>query len=183
MYQHMTFETFEVKENTTVEERERLLSAARIAEEYAHRPMNWLLFAGKFGSGKTHLAAAIANFRRNQGDEVVLLTAPDLLDYLRATFAPDSNVTFDKLFTRLRDVSLMILDDLGTEASKPWAQEKLFQLLDYRYVARMPTVITTAKNMPEMNQRLVSRLVDQRICRTVEIDVQSYAMRMKRNRR
>ena len=83
----------------------------------------------------------------------------------------------------MRDVPLLVLDDLGTEASKPWAQEKLFQLLDYRYVARIPTVITTAKNMGEINQRLVSRLIDPRICRMVEIDVQSYAMRMKRNAR
>lgn len=183
MYQHMTFDSFDVDENVTGEEQQRLTISARIAYEYAQKPINWLLLAGKYGSGKTHLAAAIANYRRNQGDEVVLLTAPDLLDYLRTTFAPDSNVTFDKLLTRLRDVPLLVLDDLGTEASKPWAQEKLFQLLDYRYVARLATVITTAKNMSDINQRLVSRLIDPRICRMVEIDVQSYAMRMKRNHR
>ncbi|MEM9953537.1 MAG: ATP-binding protein [Chloroflexota bacterium] len=183
MYQHMTFDSFDVDDNVTVEEHQRLTQAARIAYEYAQKPINWLLFAGKFGSGKTHLAASIANLRRNAGDEVVLLTAPDLLDYLRTTFAPDSNVTFDTLLNRLRDVPLLVLDDLGTEASKPWAQEKLFQLLDYRYVARMATVITTAKSMNDINQRLVSRLIDPRICRTVEIDVPSYAMRMKRNRR
>lgn len=183
MYGHMTFDTFDIEDNVTVEEHQRLTQAARHAYEYAQKPTNWLLFAGKYGSGKTHLAAAIANQRRNQGDEVVLLTAPDLLDYLRTTFAPDSTVSLDKLLDRLRDVPLLVLDDLGTEASKPWAQEKLFQLLDYRYVARIPTVITTAKSMNDINQRLVSRLIDQRVCRTIEIDVQAYAMRMKRNRR
>ncbi|GAB5493317.1 MAG: hypothetical protein Phog2KO_35320 [Phototrophicaceae bacterium] len=183
MYAQMTFDTFDIDNNVTVEEHQRLTNAARIAFEYAQKPVNWLLFTGQYGSGKTHLAASIANFRRNQGDEVVLLTAPDLLDYLRTTFAPDSNVTFDTLLTRLRNVPLLILDDLGTEASKPWAQEKLFQLLDYRYVSRLPTVVTTVKKLSEINPRLVSRLVDQRVCRMIEVDVQSYAMRMKRNRR
>ncbi|MGJ3237702.1 MAG: ATP-binding protein [Anaerolineae bacterium] len=181
LYEHMTFDNFDVDRNLTTDERTRLTAAARIAYEYARQPMNWLLFTGKFGSGKTHLAASIAIERRNAGDEVVMLTVPDLLDYLRATFAPDSNVTVDKLLMRLRDVPLLVLDDLGNEASKPWAQEKLFQLLDHRYITRMPTVITTTKQMNEINQRLVSRLIDQRICRMVEIDVPPYAMRMKRN--
>ena len=72
------------------------------------------------------------------------------------------------------------MDDLGMEAAKPWAQEKLFQILDYRYVGRMPTVITTSKELHELNPRMVSRLNDQRICRVIEMNVQSYALRMKR---
>src|SRR5690606_19504912 len=131
------------------------------------------LFAGEFGSGKTHLAAAIANYRRNQGEEVMFITAPDVLDYLRTTFAPDSAVSFDKLFDQIRNVPLLVLDDLGMEAAKPWAQEKLFQILDYRYVGRLPTVITTSKEMNDLNPRLVSRLIDSRISKIVEISVQS----------
>ncbi|MEL6526868.1 MAG: ATP-binding protein, partial [Chloroflexota bacterium] len=158
----------------------RLMRAARSAFEYAQAPLGWLLFTGSFGSGKTHLAASIANFRRAQGDEVVLLTAPDLLDYLRTSFSKDSSTTLDRLLDQLRNTSLLVLDDLGVEAPKQWAQEKLFQLLDYRYVGRLPTIITTAKNIDEINPRLVSRLLDQRVCRTVDIKVPSYAMRMKR---
>lgn len=182
MYDSMTFDNFDVKDNLTADEQKRLMKAANQAYEYAQQPLNWMLFAGTFGSGKTHLAAAIANYRRDQGDEVVLLTAPDLLDYLRTTFAPDSPVTFDTLLDRLRNVPLLILDDLGTEAAKPWAQEKLFQLLDYRYVSRLPTVITTAKDIESINPRLVSRLIDPRVCRVVMIDVPAYAIRLKRGR-
>lgn len=182
MYSHMSFESFNVDEKVTVEEAERLSHAARAAFQYAQKPDSWLLFVGEYGSGKTHLAAAIANHRRNMGEEVMLLTAPDLLDYLRTTFAPESSVSFDKLFDKVRNVPLLVLDDLGMEAAKPWAQEKLFQILDYRYVGRMPTIITTSKEMNDLNPRLVSRLIDQRICRIIEMNVQSYALRMKRKK-
>lgn len=180
MYAHMTFDSFDVETRATPDERKRLTQAARAAYQYAQNPENWMLFTGDYGSGKTHLAAAIANERRNQGDEVLFLTVPDLLDYLRTTFAPDATTTFDRLFDRVRNVPLLVLDDLGTESDKPWAQEKLFQILDYRYVGRLPTIITTSNDLGKVNPRIVSRLIDPRICRTVEITVHSYAQRLKR---
>jgi DNA replication protein DnaC len=180
MYRHMNFDSFNYDDYVTEEEYHRLQAVLQKAIDYAQSPENWVLFSGEFGSGKTHLAAAIASYRRDLGEEVMFLTVPDLLDYLRTTFAPDANITFDKLFDQVRNVPLLILDDMGTEATKPWAQEKLFQILDYRYVGRLPTVITTAKSMNEINPRIVSRLQDQRICRIININVQSHALRMKR---
>lgn len=180
MYAHMTFEHFDVETRVTSDEHQRLTQAARTAYQYAQRPENWLLFAGDFGTGKTHLAAAIANYRRDQGDEVMFMTVPDLLDYLRTTFSDDAKMSFDALFHRVRNVGLLVLDDIGAESSKPWAQEKLFQILEYRYVGQLPTVMTTARTLGELNPRVVSRLIDGRICRIVEIAVKSYAERMKR---
>jgi DNA replication protein DnaC len=54
----------------------------------------------------------------------------------------------------------LILDDLGAHASTPWAQEKLFQLLNHRYNAQLPTVITTNQRLEELDPRLRSRLQD-----------------------
>ena len=140
----------------------------------------WLFLMGAFGTGKTHLAAAIANYRSSVGDNVMFITAPDLLDYLRTPFDPKADATFDKLFNQVRNVPLLILDDLGTESAKPWAQEKLFQILDHRYVARTPTVVTSAKSMEELPERIKSRLLDQRICRNIGITATSYVKRLKR---
>jgi DNA replication protein DnaC len=182
MYTHMTFDTFNVQNNVTNTEHQILLKAAQAAFEYAHHPANWLMFTGGYGTGKTHLAASIANFRKKRDDDVTFLTVPDLLDHLRNTFSPDSNVTFDKRFNQIRNTPLLILDDMGTESAKPWAQEKLFQIMDYRYVSRMPTVITTVKRLNDMNPRIVSRLIDKRICRTIEIKSRSYAERIKQHR-
>ena len=180
MYEGMTFESFDIETNITPPEQENLLKAARVAEEFSHQPTNWLLFMGNFGSGKTHLAASIANYRRMLGDDVLFMPVPDLLDYLRTTFDPKTDMTYDKLFNQIRNAQLLVLDDLGTESAKPWAQEKLFQILDYRYVGRKPTVITTAKKFEEINQRLVSRLIDSRVCRNIALTIPAYAQRIKR---
>jgi DNA replication protein DnaC len=59
---------------------------------------------------------------------------------------------------------VLVLDDLDVQANIPWVREKLFQLLNHRYAARLPTVITTALSMDELGERLASRLVDPTVC-------------------
>ena len=62
---------------------------------------------------------------------------PDLLDHLRATFAPGSDVSYDELFETVAIAPLLVLDDLGTQSSTQWAQEKMFQILNHRYNDRI----------------------------------------------
>ncbi len=183
-YGHMTFNSFDTKTNVTAEEERNLINVMRATQQYAQNPEGWLLIIGPYGSGKTHLAAAIANFQRhtNGPDTVMFVTTSDLLDYLRTTYAPNSTVTFDKRFQTVRNVHLLILDDLVLESASSWAKEKLFQLLDYRYVRQLATVITTAKELDHIDARLRSRLLDERRCATLAITCEAYAIRLKRNR-
>ena len=109
-------------------------------------PHENVLLMGNSGTGKTHLAAAIANYWKEQFRRVIFVTVSDLLDYLRSTFSPDSKASLDKRFLVVRTVPLLVLDDLSLESATPWAREKLAQLLDHRYNARLPTVITTASD-------------------------------------
>jgi DNA replication protein DnaC len=158
---HLTFATFIAEPSHLSGDRARNLHRAYdTCYYYAQEPEGWLLLTGTFGCGKTHLAAAIANHRLAMGEPVVFMVVPDLLDHLRATFNPQSPVSYDSLFEQLRSTPLLILDDLGTQSSTPWAQEKLFQLLNYRYNARLHTVITTNQRLEELEPRLRSRLID-----------------------
>ncbi len=127
---------------------------------YAQEPEGWLVLSGTYGCGKTHLAAAIANARVAMGEPAVFMVVPDLLDHLRSTYSPQSEVSYDSLFEQLRTTPLLILDDLGTQSATPWAQEKLFQLLNHRYNARLSTVITTNQRIDDLDPRLRSRLLD-----------------------
>jgi DNA replication protein DnaC len=145
LYGDMTFDTFDAHSHLTAGERANLHKALQIVQEYASAPRGWLVLMGPFGCGKTHLAAAIAHHQRQRGADVMFLTVPDLLDYLRVTYSPASNVTFDQRFQQVRNAPFLVLDDLGTESATPWATEKLFQLLDHRYVRQLPTVITTSR--------------------------------------
>ena len=159
---NMTFDTFEPGGMGLVgEDRENLEEAYRRARKYAEPPVSgWLVLMGPPGRGKTHLAAAIANYHRQQGNDSLFIVVPDLLDYLRSAYAPDSKVTYDELFNRVRTVSLLVLDDYGEEAAKPWAREKLYQIINYRYNAQLPTIITTALPLDKMDERISSRLSD-----------------------
>ena len=167
MLQRMTLENFDVRggANANRAGRESLLLAWQAAKAFAANPAveSWLLLTGPRGCGKTHLAIAIAGESRRQGRAVFRAFVPDLLDHLRATFNPDSPITYDELFEQVKTASLLILDDLGTESSTSWAEEKLYQIVAYRYDARLPTVITSVYSVAELAEDLPSigsRLMD-----------------------
>jgi DNA replication protein DnaC len=181
LYGHMTFQSFDVRIGLDADQSNRLKQVLRDVKAYADNPRGWLVLTGKFfGCGKTHLAAALAHHQQSIGKPVIFVTAPDLLDYLRLTYGADATSSFDKRFQLVRTAPLLVLDDLGVESPTAWAKEKLFQLIDYRYVAGLPTVITTAKNLSDLDHRLVVRLFDTRLCSVVELNVLDYATRIKR---
>ena len=155
-----------------------LREAYEVARRYAEDPQGWLVLSGGYGAGKTHLAAAIASERLAAGQSVFFSITPDLLDHLRATYAPTSEVPYDELFDKVREAGLLALDDLGAENGTAWATEKLFQIINYRYNYRMPTVITTNHRLlSHMDERIRSRLADISFVRQVMIDVPDYRER------
>lgn len=159
-----TFETF-LPEGVNPDPaiRATVRSAFERCKAFANHPEKWLLLTGTYGCGKTHLAAAIANHCLAQGKPVLFLNTPDLLDYLRATFAPATTESYNERFEEIRTAPVLILDDLGTESPTPWATEKLYQVLNFRYNARLPTVITTNKELKDIDPRVASRLSDYEI--------------------
>jgi DNA replication protein DnaC len=139
---------------------ERFAKAVAAAQQFAQEPSGWLVLCGSSGCGKTHLAAAIGNASIEEGRPAFFVVVPDLLDHLRAAYKPGSEVSYDELFEQVRNAPLVILDDLGGHSATPWAQEKLFQLVNHRYNHRFPTVFTTSVPLEEMDERLRTRLCD-----------------------
>ncbi len=169
-FQQHTLENFEIDPaRYQPHEYDSLLKAWHAARDFAEQPRGWLLLEGSYGSGKTHLAAAVGNARVQQGDPVLFITVPDLLDHLRQTYRPEAELSYDELFDRVRNVALLILDDLGVENPGPWAQEKLFQLLNHRHAHRLNTIITTNTSLNDLDARLRSRLLDHQLVRYARI--------------
>ncbi len=126
---------------------------------YADGPNGWLVLKGASGSGKTQLAAAIANERIARGEPVLFMFTPDLLDGLRASYQPaEGDPGFDALFDQVRNAPLLILDDIDAAASSEWAREKLFQLINARYNAALPTVCTCHSLTDALEERLTRRI-------------------------
>jgi len=181
LYREMRFDSFDTA-STFRDEEENLRRLKQQARKWAGKPEGWLCLLGAYGCGKTHLAAAIANQLYEDGKDAVFFAVPDLLDVLRQAFDPQQNTRFDKRFHDILNAPILILDDFRLASATPWAKEKLFQIIDYRYLARMPTVITTSETIDEMDVRVATRLMDRRLCLAFAIEARSYVKRaMKRN--
>ena len=166
----LTFESFNPKRSGLPPEKSQNLARAyEAAMTFAEMPDGWLLVTGGYGCGKTHLAAAIANQRLDQGQSALFVVVPDLLDHLRMTFGPGSEASYDELFDEVRNTGLLILDDLGAHSATPWAQEKLFQILNHRYNGQLPTVLSTNQRMEDLDPRLRSRLQDMNLVTFIKI--------------
>ena len=141
---------------------ERFLRAYQAADSFAQNPQGWLVFMGPSGCGKTHLSAAIANHCLRQAHPAFFISVPELLDHLRSTFSPSSDISYDELFEQVQGAPLLILDDLDTRSTTPWAQEKLFQIINHRFNNQLPTVITIAAgtDLEELEERWCTRLTD-----------------------
>jgi len=179
----MTFDRFERRPNLLPEQQHNLEEALNLALRFAKSPEGWIVFQGVNGCGKTHLAAAIVNYRYQAGKPALFVVAPDFLDHLRSTFSPESKVSYDELFERVKTATLLILDDFGEQASTPWAQEKLYQVINYRYNAQLPTVITTRCLMDEIDSPISSRLVDAKISSPFTITAPDYRSDLRPRRK
>jgi DNA replication protein DnaC len=178
------FDSFDLRDQElTRAQAENLRRAFDLAKSYAENPQGWLVFNSViYANGKTHLAAAIANHLSRDGDSVLFIVVPDLLDHLRAAFNPASGTTYDKRFNEVKTAPVLVLDDLGTESATAWAREKLYQLFNYRYNAQLPTIITTATPIDELDPRLASRMLDGSRCTFFLLEAPSYRGGAKRQR-
>ena len=166
-----TFENFE--RNTHNEH------AFRTSYEYANNfgiyQSEGLLFSGDVGTGKTHLAAAIAIHLLNNQTPVIFGTVTTLLGRLRQTYAKESSETEREILDALTGVNLLILDDLGKEKPTPWVQQMLYEVINTRYEHKKSLVVTTNSGMKQLEERMpdvgaaiISRLLE--MCQGVKLN-------------
>jgi len=167
-FSQMIFESFMPADGTEL--------ANIAAHIYAEKPEGWLVFSGGYGSGKTHLAAAIANTVKS---DLYFAVVPDMLDYLRAAIDParlGEDNSYGERFELIKNVGLLVLDDLGTENQSVWVKQAMFQLINHRYTRRLPTVITT-NDFTRSEPRVIDRICDRGLSKLVQISAPSYRLR------
>lgn len=117
---------------------------------------NGLFLIGGYGTGKTHLAAAIANQLLRDGTPVICMTMIDLLARIRETFDRD-DVSDAQVMRLYADVPLLIIDDLGSENPTEWGSTTIFSIINARYEGYMPTIVTSNCGADELVQRMTPR--------------------------
>jgi len=152
-----TFENFSLKGRAV-----EALEAYNKTMQWTKELVGWLVVYGGKGNGKTHLAAAAANHLIARGRPVLFVNVPEFLDWLRESYSrpsfDDTEETFSRRFELVRNAPVLILDDLGAESDTPWANEKLYILLNYRLEMRLPTMITSNLRFEDFPGRVRSRL-------------------------
>lgn len=140
--------------------------AFQIAKNYAD---NFATFAqegiglyieGTNGTGKTHLAAAIAmELMTKHKIPCICKTAGDLLLDIKSAF-DDSTANEKQVLQIYKDVNLLIVDDLGKEQCTDWSISTLYSILNDRYEKMLPTIITTNYNSDDLMRALTPKGYD-----------------------
>ncbi|MCL1994650.1 MAG: ATP-binding protein [Defluviitaleaceae bacterium] len=119
-----------------------------------------LFIHGEMGTGKTHIASAIANHLLNQGIAVICMNERQLLGKIKQSF--ESSRSFDsdsesQVLKTYETVPLLIIDDMGKEKVTQWSIATLYAIIDARYEAEKPIVITSNYNLNELVNRLTPK--------------------------
>ena len=147
----------------------QLQEAYDMALKVADGTLKWLVLTSGVDRGKTHLAIAICREWLSRGLPAKYGLVPLLLDELRDGFNEKGDNSYSSKFDFLLKVPLLVLDDLGTEHSTKWVQEKLEEIVDYRYINALPLVVTTNLSIDDLPIRIRSRLQRATFCRVVNI--------------
>lgn len=149
---------------------------------------NGLFLIGGYGTGKTHLAAAIANQLIQSGTPVICMTMIDLLARIRETYDRNEcngGASEGQIMRLYAEVPLLIIDDLGSEQPTEWGMTTIFSIVNARYEGYMPTIVTTNCGVDELVQRMTPRDASERnaqktvdrlreMCIAVEMNWQSW---------
>jgi len=119
-----------------------------------------LLLYGVPGCGKTYLASAIANELNKRGLTSMAISVARILRIIQDSYGYDGpthepTVGETEILDAVRNVDLLILDDLGVENRTSWSYDKLYHIIDTRYSAGKPLIVTTNLSLDELRDNLV----------------------------
>jgi hypothetical protein len=128
-YLQKTFDQFELAGNESV---------FNTVKSWAEKPNGWIYLHGPVGTGKTHLSCAAIQVAIMKGSKGYFASLPDVL-----WESQPSNNGANELVKRLMEIPLLGLDDLGAHRDTMFAIEVIFRILNRRYMAALPTIITS----------------------------------------
>lgn len=120
---------------------------------------NGLLILGTVGTGKTHLAASIANYLVEKGIPTQFGT---FIDYLESIKREYDAIGQKEELSRLKNTLMLVIDDLGKEKWSEWTQQVLFDIVNHRYEYRLPIVVTSNLN-PDQLKKYVGEAIYSRL--------------------
>ncbi|OBX09586.1 hypothetical protein QV08_01205 [Gallibacterium salpingitidis] len=140
-----------------------LMLATRYTEKWLDRLAKGggLIFCGKPGTGKNHLACAIANEIIEQYQAKVLLsTALRIVRDIKTSWNRDSTKTEDELIKYYAKKDLLIIDEIGVQFGSEAEKIILFEIINTRYENRLPTILISNLSVNELSDYIGERVLD-----------------------
>lgn len=119
-----------------------------------------LLFFGEVGRMKTTLAVCVAKEAIKKGMGVYFISMPELLDMMISMSRNRDSTELQKFEKKIKNVTILILDDFGAEYPKDWVLNKVDAIITHRYNNLKPVIITTNMLPNEIKERYVQRVYD-----------------------
>ena len=136
-----------------------------------------LLIVGPVGTGKTHLAVSVIREAHRKGLKIAFAQVPQVLANIRAGIGRGDEDA-SSMIELYSNVDMLVLDDIGSEKVTDWVREQLFLIINRRYEALLPTVITSNDPLEKLEQhvgpRIASRLAG--MCIGVVLDGPDYRL-------
>lgn len=138
-----TFDGFKIENEMQKNAYNKAFEYANNIDKYIENGTN-IIFIGKgsVGTGKTHLACAIANHILERGIPVKVINIVSLVDELKE-FTP-------AVKKELKTVKVLLIDDLGKENGTVWLCSEIYGIINARYENELPTIITTEGSLSDL---------------------------------
>ncbi|MFV9511824.1 ATP-binding protein [Tepidibacillus sp. LV47] len=174
-FRKRTFSTFKVTKDNHV----ALTAAQNFINEFPNG--KGLLLTGPVGTGKTHIAAAIANELIKQFYTVIFRNVVDIISLIVSTYH-QSEKTILEIINTFTKADLLIIDDLGKEKMTEHTSTVLYQIINKIYEDEKPIIITTnftseklEQNLGERGNAIVSRLTE--MCRPIVLSGRDWRLK------
>ena len=153
-YATATLENYETLDNQSLERAK--LAAEAFVRDYPHASTSGLVFMGRPGLGKTHLAIGIIReLMHTRGIACLFCDFPDLLREIQNSYNPLTQGSESLILAPILDADVLVLDDLGSMKWSEWVQDMVAHIINDRYKHGHATVLTTNYLDPDPTSKAV----------------------------
>lgn len=140
-----------------------------------------LMLTGTVGTGKTHLLASIVDYLARLYKckftrlLIIYFTSTGLLSEIKNSY---ENKTSEDLINKIKNCTLLIIDDFGAEKTTDWVLETYFEIIDYRYANLNPVIIATNLTAAEIKEKLSERIMSRiyECCKGIKLTGKDYRL-------
>lgn len=125
-----------------------------------NRGMGLYIASNAKGSGKTRMAASVANELVEKGISTLFATSVSIITEIKTSWEKDSANTENQLLNDLSRADVLVIDDFGTERESGWVNEKFYQIINNRYVGKKITIFTSNSRLNDLryDERIKNRI-------------------------